>query len=184
MVEEELKSIHLVFPLIGADPDCVDPTDSDASDCEKDAQSAHSLDRRTWNRSWLVVVGNQGYSETHGDQSVYCRSRDGLLVKDEVDNCNNGGQEDSSDLIKGNCGDLEGNVHADDVHCHCDSERKHIHDGNLARLKHADLRAGEEVERCCCHEEVEGCEGCLTLREGFVAEDGFIAEDLVEGKDG
>ena len=91
MVEEELKSIHLVFPLIGANPDCVDATDSDASDCKKDAQGAHRLDWRTLNRSWLIIVGNQGYSEAHGDQSVYCHSRDGFLVKDEVDDCNNGG---------------------------------------------------------------------------------------------
>ena len=163
MIEKELESIHVVFPLIGANPDCVDSTDSDASDCEKDAQGPHSLDRRTWRRSWLIVVGYQGYSEAHGDQSVYCHPRDGLLVKDEVDDGNDGGQEDSSDLIKGNGGDLEGDIHADDVHCHCDGERKHIHDGNLARLEHADLRTREEVERRCCDEEVEGREGCLTL---------------------
>ena len=104
MVEKKLESIHLVFPLIGANPDCVDSTDSDASNREKNAKSAHSLDRRTWIWSLLlVVVGDQADSETHGDQSVDCHSWDGFLVEEEVDDCDNGGQEDSSDLVEGNC---------------------------------------------------------------------------------
>ena len=104
MVEQKLEPVHLVFSLIGANPDCVDSTDSDASDREKDAQSAHSLDWRTWIWSFLlVVIGDQADSETHRDQSVDCHSRDGFLVEEEVDDCDNGGQQDSSDLVEGNC---------------------------------------------------------------------------------
>ena len=181
MVVEKLEPVHVVLPLIGADPDCVDSADGNASDGEKDAQGTHGLDWRSCNDGcWLVVVGNQGHAETHGNQSVDCHSRDGFLVEEEIDDGNNGGEEDPGDLIKGNGGDLEGDVHADDVHCHCDGEGKHVHDGDFARLKHAHLGAGEEVERCSGDEEMKGREGGLTLREGFVAEDGFIAEDLME----
>ena len=164
MVVEELESVHLVFPLICTNPDGVDSTDSDASEREKDAHSAHSLDRRTWDWSWLlVIVGNQADSETHGNQSVDCHSGDGLLVEEEVDYCDDGGQEDSSDLVEGDCRNLEGYIHADNVHGHCDGERKHVHDGNLSRLEHGDSGAREEVKGGRSDEEVEGCEGCLTL---------------------
>ncbi len=150
--------------MIGANPDGIDSTDSDTSKCEKHAQCAHSLDWRTWNRSWLlIIVGDQTNSETHGNQSIDCHSWDGFLVEEEIDDCDNGGQEDSGDLVEGNCRDLEGDVHADDVHSHCDSEREHVHDGNLSRLEHADCGTREEVEGRCCDEEVEGCKGCLTL---------------------
>ena len=183
MVIEKLKSVHLVFSLICADPDRVDSADGDASEREKDAQSAHGLDRRAGNRGGLlIVVRYQADAETHGNQSVDGHPRDGLLVEEEVDDCDDGGQEDTSDLVEGDGGDLEGDVHADNVHRHCNGQRKHVHDGDLARLEHANGGAREEVERGCCDEEVEGCEGGLTLREGFVAEDGFITEDLLKKK--
>ena len=150
--------------MIGANPDGVYSTDSNASESEEHTQSAHSFDWCTWDwNRLLVVVGNQGDSETHGNQRIDCHSWNGFLVEEEVDNRDNGGQEDSGDLVERNCRDLEGDVHANNVHSHCDSEREHIHNGDFSRFEHGDSGTSEDVERRCCYKEVEGCEGCLTL---------------------
>lgn len=68
-------------------------------------------------------------------------------------------------MVECDGGDLEGEVHADDVHGHGDGEGEHVHDGDAFGFEHSEGGAGEDVEGERCDEEVEGGEGGLTLSE-------------------
>ena len=81
-------------------------------------------------------------------------------------------------MVECDCRDLEREVHADDVHCHGDGERKHLGNGDAFRIKHGEGGSGEDIEREGSDEEMESGECGLTLSKSLVVEDGFVAEDL------
>jgi len=84
-------------------------------------------------------------------------------------------------LVEGDCANLQGEIHADYVHCHGEGEWEHAGYGDVLGGEHGEAGAGEDVEGPCCYEEMEGGEGGLTLAEGWVGKDGFVAEDLDQG---
>ena len=179
LVVEKLEAVDFVFALVSPDPDGVDARNGDGAESHQDTKQTSALDWASWWWRWLhVIVRDERDTEAHGDQAVGGQSRDTLFVDEEVDDSNGGGKEDSSDLVEGDGGDLEGEVHADDIHGHGDGERDHVVDGEELGGEHAEGGAGEDVEGCGGDEEVEGGECGLTLGEGGVGEDGFVAEDL------
>ena len=119
LVVKQLKAIDLVFPLVCAHPDSVDAADEDTNESHHRANGPIILDDSSSERRGLdIVVGDQGDTETHGNERVGCHPRDRLPVNEEVEYSHTGCQKDPGDLVECDGGDLQREIHADNVHGH------------------------------------------------------------------
>ena len=128
-----------------------------------------------------VKVRGHSHPEADWNKGKDGRSRQGLLVQEEVDRGDRGREEDAADLVEGDGGVGEGEVLEYHVQTHRSGQREHFEDFGPFELEETDAGPGERVEQHAGHEEMVGCEGQLRMFEQGGGEKGLVGEDLGSG---
>ena len=103
LVVEELEAVDFVFALVGSYPDGVDAAYANGAEGEEYAEAVDCFDWFAGHWGWfLVVQGDEGDAEAHGDERVGGCAGYVFLVEEVYDG-DAGGQEDSGDLVEGDC---------------------------------------------------------------------------------
>lgn len=83
LVVEELKSIDIVLPLVRGNPNRVNSAAENAYYCNRNSHHANASDFRI-DTGFGFVVGDDGHSNTHRDQTQPGVARDCFAVKEEI----------------------------------------------------------------------------------------------------
>ena len=124
------------------------------------------------------VIGDDEDAEAHWEEGECSVSRDGFLVKEEIDEGDHGGEEYTGDLVKCDGRVGQGEILEDDVQAHGRGEREHWPEAYRVRNEEGNEGSRKDVKGESGDEEMKGGEGDLRVTKRRIIEDSLVGEDL------
>lgn len=145
LIRQQLHAVHAELCMVESHPYRVNRTANDTAERKDHAQQGCLFAVVALMRQRVKVRGHS-HSEADWNKGKDGRSRQGLLVQEEVDRGDRGREEDAADLVEGDGGVGEGEVLEYHVQTHRSGQREHFEDFGPFELEETDAGPGECVE--------------------------------------